>query len=115
MTNLEYQAWVESIWIHNADWPAGVPRDPNVIRELFIMGQGLAGEGGEVAENLKKFVRDGTLDRENLKKEMGDVFYYFNKIMTFFNLTLDDIKEANVAKIEDRKKRGVQRGSGDNR
>ena len=35
---------------------------------------GLAGEVGEVCEKIKKHIRDGKiLDKEELKKELGDV------------------------------------------
>lgn len=81
---------------------------------------GLAGEAGEVAEKLKKIIRDdlGTVTEEKkaeLKKELGDVLWYVAAIAKEFGLTLDEIAEANIEKLFSRKERGVLKGSGDNR
>lgn len=88
-------------------------RDPR--RSLFIMSIGLAGETGEVMEKIKKYVRDGTLDKEALMKELGDVAFYWARICREFGFKPSDVLEMNIAKLDDRRKRGVQQGSGDNR
>jgi len=76
---------------------------------------GLAGEAGEVAEKVKKFVRDGTLDKESLKKELGDVLWYISALSRDLDISLDDVASRNIEKLQSRAQRGVLRGSGDNR
>lgn len=81
---------------------------------------GLVGESGEVAEKIKKVIRDknGTVNkatREEIKKELGDVLWYMSQLATELGLKLDDIAEENIRKLRSRKKRGKIHGSGDNR
>ncbi len=88
--------------------------------ELFHLLLGLLGEAGEIAEKFKKLVRDqdsdlGKVDREDLKKELGDVLWYIATLADFLDISLDDIAESNIAKLADRQKRGVLKGQGDNR
>lgn len=85
------------------------------LRHLTIMMGGLAGEAGEVEEHLKKLVRDGVLDREALKKELGDVAFYWHTIVREFGFTEDEVLKANRKKILDREARGTLTGSGDKR
>ena len=80
----------------------------------------LAGEAGEVAEKIKKMVRDdgGELSDERraaLSKELGDVLWYVAQIATEAGLELDVIAEENIAKLMSRRERGVLSGSGDER
>lgn len=75
---------------------------------------GLAGETGEVVEQVKKLLRDDGQEmsasrRENIKLEMGDVLWYLTRLALECNLTLDEIMEANVHKLEDRAKNGKER------
>lgn len=81
---------------------------------------GLAGETGEVAEKVKKAIRDdgGTFTperREAIARELGDVLWYVALIAHDLGLTLDDVARLNVEKITSRQRRRVQHGSGDNR
>jgi NTP pyrophosphatase (non-canonical NTP hydrolase) len=81
---------------------------------------GLAGEAGEVAEKIKKVIRDndGVIDhdtRETISKELGDVLWYVAQIATELDLSLADIAEHNLAKLQSRKARGNLSGSGDMR
>ena len=81
---------------------------------------GITGEAGEIADHVKKMLRDdnGILTperREILKKELGDVLWYIANMARRLGVTLDEVGEANIKKIQDRKNRGVQHGSGDNR
>ena len=84
-------------------------------RQLAIMALGLPGEVGEVIELLKKRLRDGTFDRENLCKELGDVAYYWARLCRAFGLQPSEVLAANIEKLESRRARGTMRGSGDNR
>lgn len=77
---------------------------------------GMIGEAGEVSEKVKKWLRgDRDLDKEDLIKEIGDVMWYAASLADDLGYTLQDVIEANVAKLSSRKERGVLKGSGDNR
>lgn len=81
---------------------------------------GLVGETGEVAEKLKKIQRnnDGVMsdiERKELLKELGDVLWYLSAIAYYLDEPLNSIAENNIAKLTDRKNRGVIKSSGDNR
>jgi NTP pyrophosphatase (non-canonical NTP hydrolase) len=76
---------------------------------------GLTGEAGEVAEKVKKWVRDGTLDREGVKKELGDVMWYLAALATDLNVSLNEIANANIEKLRSRQARQKLSGSGDDR
>lgn len=82
---------------------------------LFIMALGLGGEAGEVMEHIKKLYRDGELDKKALKKELGDVVYYWARICRKFGFSPSSVLDANIEKLNSRNKRGTRRGNGDNR
>jgi NTP pyrophosphatase (non-canonical NTP hydrolase) len=93
---------------------------PNAGDNLLYPTLGLCGEAGEVAEKIKKMVRDddGILSderREALSKELGDVLWYLAQLATEADLDLDAIAEANLAKLVSRRDRNVLSGSGDDR
>ena len=77
---------------------------------------GLAGEGGEGCEKIKKHIRDGRpLDKNDLKKELGDVLWYLSALSGDLEIELEDIAVTNYNKLKDRMERNVISGSGDNR
>lgn len=81
---------------------------------------GLAGESGEVAEKVKKLIRDDNFNishekKEELKKELGDVLWYIATLSADLGLTLQEVAETNIAKLKSRQERNVLSGSGDNR
>ncbi len=88
--------------------------------KLIYPAIGLAGETGEVMEHIKKTIRDNdrqlTEDRRHaLAKELGDVLWYMANLAQDAGLSLADIARMNIEKVNSRKARGVQLGSGDNR
>jgi len=91
------------------------PKDKNI--EYLILG--LASESGEVAGVLKKYIRDGFSKeelREKLIAECGDIFWYLARICDeVLEIDMEEVMKVNQAKLEDRKKRDVLKGSGDNR
>jgi NTP pyrophosphatase (non-canonical NTP hydrolase) len=76
---------------------------------------GLCGESGEVAEKVKKQVRDGVFNRHEVAKELGDVLWYLTNICNDIGYSLSEIADLNIDKLQSRKKRDVIQGSGDNR
>lgn len=78
---------------------------------------GLAGEAGEVAERVKKGIRDngGLFDQDALKKELGDVLWYVANLAADLEINLSEVAEANLQKLSDRAARKVLNGDGDNR
>ena len=76
---------------------------------------GLAAEAGEVANKVKKILRDGDFDRKAIADEIGDCLWYIAALCRDLNVSMNDVARANLSKLQDRKKRGVISGSGDNR
>lgn len=95
------------------------PKDPGSHAFLSKV-LGLTGEAGEVAEKMKKILRDkdGVMSEEDKKefiKELGDILWYINSTAVYLGYSLDDVARANLDKVLSRKARGVSHGSGDNR
>jgi NTP pyrophosphatase (non-canonical NTP hydrolase) len=76
---------------------------------------GLVGEAGEVAEKIKKKVRDGNIDLQGLQKELGDVIFYWYALHGALGLDPETTKSMNKEKLTSRKERGTLQGNGDNR
>lgn len=61
---------------------------------------GLAAEAAEVLDEHKKLFYHTEADRrENIKLELGDVCYYLAKVLSLHGLTLEEVLEANKAKL----------------
>ncbi len=95
-------------------------QDKNKKNEIFHLILGLVGESGEVAEKVKKWVRDqdsdeALLDADDLAKELGDILWYVSVTASHLDISLDDLATGNIAKLADRQKRGTLPGSGDDR
>lgn len=93
---------------------------PNVDNNYIYPTLGLAGETGEVAEKIKKVIRDkggvvSEVDQEEIKKELGDVLWYVAQIATELKISLEDIAGHNLEKLLSRLERNQIGGSGDNR
>jgi NTP pyrophosphatase (non-canonical NTP hydrolase) len=93
---------------------------PRAGEDMTYPALGLCGEAGEVAEKVKKTIRDdgGVLSderREALARELGDVLWYVSQLATEAELDLEAIAEDNLAKLLSRQERNVLQGSGDAR
>lgn len=78
-------------------------------KKLGLSGLGVAGEGGEVADILKKVLHhDVPLDsvRDKLIKEMGDVHWYLEYLAATLGITTEEVLQANVAKLRARHPNG---------
>ena len=92
------------------------PREQAIIYPTL----GLTGEAGEVANKVKKIIRDGTNKNDeglvqDLSAEIGDCLWYIAVLADDFNIKLSDIASANIEKLANRQKKGTIQGSGDTR
>jgi len=76
---------------------------------------GLAAEAGEVANKVKKIMRDGKLDREAIADEIGDCLWYIAALCRDLNVDMETVAYSNLEKLHGRQKRGTLRGNGDKR
>jgi NTP pyrophosphatase (non-canonical NTP hydrolase) len=95
-------------------------RYPNRGDNIIYPVLGLTGEAGEVAEKVKKLLRDqdGVIDeefRQAIKKELGDVLWYLTAMAYELGFSLEEVAEANIEKLHSRRERGKIHGSGDDR
>ncbi len=87
---------------------------------IAYLGLGLTGEAGEVADKIKKDLRDhggefGPDTVSDLILEMGDVLWYLSAMARELGFTLDQVAKFNLMKIEARQHRGTLHGSGGDR
>lgn len=92
----------------------------DITPDLMSQILGLVGESGEVAEKFKKLLRDqnGALSdntKAELVKELGDILWYVNSVAHLLGSSLEEVARLNNEKLASRQKRGVIKGSGDNR
>lgn len=119
MTLNEYQ---------NAAWPF---LDENSRSPSYTL-LGVGEEAGELQGKFAKAIRKGILNPDysfsydasqlehdefldGVKKELGDVLNFVATVGKQYGLSLNVIALANLAKLEDRQRRGVLIGDGDNR
>tara|TARA_B100000287_G_C20574942_1_gene758042 strand:- start:428 stop:757 length:330 start_codon:yes stop_codon:yes gene_type:complete len=93
---------------------------PSLGSNIIYPTLGLVGEAGEVAEKIKKILRDkdGIYDdfsKQEIKKELGDVLWYLSNLSFELGFTLEDVADTNLRKLDERSLRGNISGSGDNR
>ena len=93
---------------------------PNGDLALYYLGLGVAGEAGEVAEKIKKILRNdnGVVSDDKkleIQKELGDVLWYLAQTAHVLGVSLEDVAQFNLAKLHDRKNRGAIKSEGDNR
>lgn len=104
------------------------PRQYSVIYPAL----GLAGESGEVAEKIKKEIRDGCKGescedmscpgpfeskefKDKVIKEMGDVLWYLASLAEDLGVKLETVAKVNLEKLAKRKEENKLQGNGDNR
>lgn len=87
---------------------------------LWYTTLGLVGEAGEIANKVKKVIRDkggqpNLEDKKEIAKELGDVMWYVARLADELGVPLAELLQQNVDKLSSRMERGVIGGSGDNR
>lgn len=80
---------------------------PDANLELAILGLGIAGEAGEVADHLKKIIGHGhEFDIPKIRDELGDVLWYIAAIAHVLDINLEEVANRNIAKLEARYPKG---------
>lgn len=112
----EYQAWTRGTAIYPTDTAIGM---------VSYLALGLSGEAGEVANKVKKILRDdrrpdGTTlvsdcRADEITAELSDVLWYLARLADVLGMDLSEVARHNVEKLTDRQGRGVLSGSGDHR
>ena len=84
---------------------------------VYYATLGLAGEAGEIANKVKKFIRDGhSVEKEKeLISELGDVLWYVAAVADVIGVSLEEVAKDNMYKLAERQRKGTLQGSGDNR
>ena len=98
MNFADYQQIIETFAVY--------PRDSE-LAALSYLALGLNGEAGEVADEVKKAIRnDGRISearRAKILEEIGDVLWCVTRIAIEFDTPLAEIARANVDKLEKRR------------
>lgn len=101
MTLDEYQDFALRTWTRRAEEEAN----------MGYLALGLCDEAGEVAKVVKRaFWHGKEIDREELKKELGDTLWYIAVFAHELGFTLEDVGAYNIVKLRNRYPAGfVQR------
>ena len=105
----KYREWTRETAIY--------PKD----QEMTYLMLGLTSEVGEVADKLKKQIRDRNdtpMTDEQLKalqKEFGDIMWYMARLHDALNMRFIDTIAMNIGKLTSRKSNDTLKGSGDER
>lgn len=97
MTPSEYQAQAMSTNKDLGSWR----------ENMFHATLGIASEAGEIADEMKAHLVYGKkLDFINLVGEIGDELWFLTLMIQELGLTIEDIMEANIAKLSARYEEG---------
>lgn len=93
---------------------------PNIGENFIYPALGLVGEAGEIANKVKKVIRDNNYEMndkiaKDLGKEIGDVLWYCAALCSELGIEMEQVAEENIEKLFSRKDRGQLQGNGDNR
>jgi len=77
--------------------------DLDSTQQLLNGALGLAGESGEVVDEIKRHLFQGHwLDRTHVKRELGDICWYLAIAADAIGCTLDDVFQTNIDKLKAR-------------
>lgn len=93
------------------------PRNRRALKEHALTAElvpllGLTGEVGALLSEYKKLLRDGPVHlrfRDRVAEELGDTLWYLAAVATKFELSLEEVAQNNLRKVDDRWRRPVQR------
>ena len=80
--------------------------------EIVYCTLGINGEAGEIAEKIKKIIRDkngeySEEDKRLIALEIGDVMWYCANLANNIGYSFSEVAQMNVDKLESRKRRGA--------
>jgi|1186.fasta_scaffold396783_2 NTP pyrophosphatase (non-canonical NTP hydrolase) len=110
------QAYMTAAYVEEAEKAGG-----NIgMTCIFYAAMGLAGEAGEVANKVKKMLRDdsGIMTperRDQIAEELGGVLWYAAALCTELDIYLGAVASHNLEILASRKERGAITGDGDQR
>ena len=83
---------------------------------MFNACLGLSGEVGETLDMLKKWIfHEKELDKDHLKKEIGDIMWYVAMMCHSLKFDLDEILQMNLDKLKARYPEGFDINKANNR
>lgn len=86
-------------------------------KDILINGvMGLCGESGEAIDIVKKHLaQNHPLDKDALRKELGDIAWYLAETAYALDTDLEDILRMNIQKLKDRYPEGFSTQNSINR
>jgi NTP pyrophosphatase (non-canonical NTP hydrolase) len=97
MTIDEYAAWAAKVTPARLGAAASTEQ-----RQIVYLVLALAGEAGELADHVKKVLRDDTWDRDRLASELGDVIYYWAVLCAMAGCVPSELLDRSITTIEAR-------------
>lgn len=89
--------------------PNTLNKDLTYTMQLLNCVCGLAGEGGEVADIIKKHMfQNHILDVDHVEEEIGDVMFYICNLATLLGLNMETILDKNINKLAKRYPKGFE-------
>ncbi len=90
--------------------------DNEALLRMVNWALGAAGEAGEVADNVKKiYFHDHEMDKEELKKELGDVLWYLANLAYEMDIRFEEVAIENIQKLAERYPEGFSEFASKNR
>ncbi len=75
--------------------------------DAWHMATGIAGEGGECLDAIKRWaVYQKPLDRANVVEELGDLEFFMEGLRQCLGITREETIEGNMAKLDVRYRKG---------
>jgi NTP pyrophosphatase (non-canonical NTP hydrolase) len=107
-------------YMEQAATTAAFDTDKFGMLEMYYVSSGLAGEAGEVSNQVKKIWRDDDSEptekrKQALFKELGDVLWYWVMNCKMLGFDPNEVAQANLDKLLKRLKENKIHGDGDNR
>lgn len=73
------------------------------LEQIVCASMGLAGEAGEVVDYIKKVNWHGhEFNKNKLAEEIGDVLWYVALMCDAIGISMDEVAEGNIAKLQER-------------
>jgi NTP pyrophosphatase (non-canonical NTP hydrolase) len=87
-----------------AQWAAAIskPDQASRMERLTYVGLGLIGEAGEVADILRRGMRDGTLNEDQLVYELADLLFHWVLLCAELGQSPETVVARSRAIIEER-------------